>query len=535
MQPSPGHRVHRIGAAAVWACLLCACVAEEQPAANPPIVLEPRADAIIDDAEASDAGAGPDDPDTSAADAALDAVACIGSSCDETLCSPENPFGDCPAEATCRGGACVVVDWQPEPFDRDAIERDLETIWARVDENYAAFEAKTLDWPSIREIYRARLAQAMSRAEAIWIIVQMVSEIGDGHTFAAEIESCATALPYVQNVSDLGACLDEDEAGVFVYDAQPGNRTGLQVGDRLIGIDGRSAEDAVRDRLAQPRCTISASSPAMARRAALHSLLYRGRDGELLHIERAVDGRAERIDLVAAREDALRGCDGRIEPAGLADYGAGVRAGRLGDDAFYIWFPFFGSFDARGALVDGPILESLRSAMRDALDAPGLVLDLRSNGGGYPSVYTALASWLYFEETPLFGCRNKIGPGRDDFGQPYTLTAFPDPSLGFDGPVAVLINARTFSAGDFASGFLGWTGRAATFGEPSGGGFGSAGTVDAGEAWSVGVNTTACFDLEGTLREGNPPPVDFPVGPTAAAAAEGRDAVIEAALDWLRE
>lgn len=426
-----------------------------------------------------------------------------------------------------------MVDWEADPFDAEALREDLLSVWAAIDANYAAFGSKDLDWDQVREVYLARLSTATSREEGIWTIVEMVGELGDGHTYAFNAEFCASQLPYTRGVSDLGACLARDDAGVFVYSALPNNPTGLRVGDRLMAIDSRSAEDALRDRLAQPRCTISASSEAMAQLQALHSLLYRGRDGELLRMRRQTDEGARVVELTAQRSTALVSCDGRLEPPQLVDYGAGVRGGVLRGGVFYMWFPFFGSFDADGALVDGPILGALRSAFEDAQSAAGLVIDLRTNGGGYPSVYTAIASWLYGEERRLFSCRNKTGPDRDDFGPVYPITTFPDPSLDFGGPVAVLVNARTFSAGDFTSGFLGWTGRAIALGEPSGGGFGSAGSVELGNGWGVGVNNTECFDLDGTPREGNPPPVDITVGLTAEAAIAGEDPVIEAAIDAL--
>jgi C-terminal processing protease CtpA/Prc len=402
-----------------------------------------------------------------------------------------------------------------------------------VDAQYAALSAKTVDWQALRGEFLARLDLVNSNGEGIWTIVEMVAALGDGHTYAVNDAACGAARPYVAGVSDLGACLEEDALGLFVYSASPDNPTGLKVGDRLWGINGRSAEDALRDRIAQPRCTISASSPAMARRAALHSLLYRGRDNERLRVYRPNGGEFEALELVAQRTTALTNCDGRIVPPGVSSYGAGVVGGALEGGVFYLWFPFFGSFSAGGEFVDEPILQALRAAFEDAQQAPGVVLDLRTNGGGYVTVYLALASWLYPDVTELFTCRNKTGPGPNDFGQPYPLTSFPDPTLTYEGPVAVLVNARSFSAADFTSGFLSWTGRAASFGEPSGGGFGSGGGGAIGNGWSVGVNNTECADLEGNLLEGNPPPVDFSVTHSATKAIAGKDAVIDAAVEWI--
>lgn len=493
-------------------------------------------DSTPDVLDAEDAQASAEDTGGDSADVpAIPDAACIGTACDETLCSPANVDGTCPGEMTCWRGACIFEEWNPAPPNLEVLQADLESVWTTVAEQYAAFAAKRLDWAAVLDEFSDRLQSVGTQGEGEWTIVSMVRTLEDGHTYALRSDVCATALPYVQNVSDVGACLEEDDAGVFVYAVQPGNPTGLQVGDRLIGIDDRSVEDALSDRLAQPRCTANASTPEMARRAALHSLLYRGRDGETLRIQRPANGSFQALDVAVERAGTTLACDGRLPPVGLSDYGAGVVGGPVQGGVFYLYFPFFGSYDESFQLIDGPILEALRSAFTDALDAPGIVLDLRANGGGYVTVYAALASWLYPDVTDLFTCRNKTGPGPDDFGPSYPLTAFPDPTLNYPGPVAVLTSPRSFSAADFTPGFLSWTGRALTFGEPTGGGFGSGGGGPIDNGWSVGVNTTECADLDGNLLEGGPPPVDVPVTLVAADAAAGVDSVIAAAVAWIVE
>src|SRR5690606_18259290 len=147
--------------------------------------------------------------------------------------------------------------------------------------------------------------------------------------------------------------------------------------------------------------------------------------------------------------------------------------------------------------------EALREAFEQADDHAGVILDLRGNPGGYVSIYMALAGWLFPEPTPLFRCRNKTGPGHDDHGPPFTQTSMPDLTLQVEAPLAVLVDARSFSAADFTPMWIQANGRGVIVGAPTGGGFGN-GNAGSGiaDGYALGVNDILCEDLEGRLLEG---------------------------------
>lgn len=215
----------------------------------------------------------------------------------------------------------------------------------------------------------------------------------------------------------------------------------------------------------------------------------------------------------------------------VTEHPFGITSKVLASNALYVHLPAFGGYEG-DEFVDGPFIEVLRDLFEDAQGRAGLILDLRGSTGGYPSVYLALASWLFEAPTPLFRCKNHVGPGHDahDFG--FVVQSTPDPTLHYAGKVAVLTDARTFSAGDFTSAWMRSTGRARTFGAPSAGGFGSGDGGPEGQFY-LGVNRILCEDLDGTLLEGNPPPVDVPRGFERSEIAAGVDGVIAEADAWI--
>lgn len=83
--------------------------------------------------------------------------------------------------------------------------------------------------------------------------------------------------------------------------------------------------------------------------------------------------------------------------------------------------------------------------------AKGLILDIRSNGGGDLTNATALAERFCTEKTRYGYIRHKTGKGHDDFSKPEALYLDPSPSgrIFWDAsiqPVVVLANRHTYSA-----------------------------------------------------------------------------------------
>ncbi len=432
----------------------------------------------------------------------------------------------CPTGRVCREDGACIVDLDPGGPAGDAVA-DFEAIWSYLDEAYGAFPATDVDWLAVRDTYRPRVAAASTPFAAAWEIEQAVAAIGDGHTAAYSDAVCNADPGFSFAYSDVGACVVESGGALVVHDRVEGS--GFELGDVLLDVEGRTVEQALHDLARQPRCFFSASTAAQDRANRVASVLFRNSPGGAVKVRR--DG-SEVTVAVASTSNGLLPCDGRIGLPDEVERGPEVTTAVTEGDVLLVRLARFGTFEAE--FVDGPVLDALRDAFEEASDHAGVILDLRGNPGGYVTIYMALASWLFPDPTVLFRCRNKSGPGHDDHSAPFEQTSDPDPTLQYAGPLAVLVDARSFSASDFTSMWVHETGRGVTVGAPSGGGFGNgSGAEGVAEGYSLGVSDILCENLDGDLLEGNPPPVDIPVELDPEDVRAGVDTVVVAAEAWV--
>ena len=446
-------------------------------------------------------------------------------------CSPfdGSETGACPDGRVCVDGACIV-DLDPGSPVPDFVDaRTLfDDVWAFYDARYGAFPAHPdVDWDAIYDDRLPRAEAAPTAFALDWEIAQTVAALGDAHTAASSDLVCLVDPGFGRGRTNIGACATEVADGALVVSrAIDGNPTGLREGDVVRAIDGRDVAHLLHDLERQPRCALGASTPAAQRQLLVDSLLYRAQTDRVITVER--DG--DLVDLPLAPyvdEEDSNECDGRVGVAGTAR-GFGVTTTVLTGDVYYAHLPRFTATQGPQT-ADGDLAALVQDVLVEAEAHRGAILDLRGNPGGSPAVYLALAAVVFQTTTPLFSCRDRIvGGARDEHGAPWDVVATPDATRTFTKPLAVLVNARSTSAADFASAFLQGTGRATLYGRPSGGAFGSA-SGEGRQGWYLSVNPILCSDLDGDLLEGHPPGVDVVVDLARDDVAAGVDTVIERA------
>jgi len=104
-------------------------------------------------------------------------------------------------------------------------------------------------------------------------------------------------------------------------------------------------------------------------------------------------------------------------------------------------------FNVGTFLTNLPIRDTLRNIVQRNPQLKGIIMDVRSNGGGILSSAQRLASY-FTGTTELYGyLKNKTGPLEDNFSESYPLYTLGD-GLGSYGskPAAVLTNRFDFSA-----------------------------------------------------------------------------------------
>jgi len=171
----------------------------------------------------------------------------------------------------------------------------------------------------------------------------------------------------------------------------------------------------------------------------------------------------------------------------------------------------------RAWLVNQGVEEAIAQALNELAGAPGLVVDLRGNGGGNFLMATTFRNRFLSSETPL-GTLQTINP-RGELSQPVALTGVPaNPSDRWPSPVRFLTDPLTYSASEDC--LLGLQGlpHVEVLGQASGGGSGRCRMHRMLPGWRLTVTSTLTFDRNRRCVEGGGIPVDHTLDNPSDAA-----------------
>lgn len=165
---------------------------------------------------------------------------------------------------------------------------------------------------------------------------------------------------------------------------------------------------------------------------------------------------------------------------------------------------------------------------------------MRSNfGGATPEALAIAAGMPGAREMEIAACTTRIAgtspPRYAPTGPDYELT--PGSAFDFDGPAAVLVDGRSFSAEDYFARAAKIGTDAVIVGTPTSGAYGGSGATFAIEADTplmASYDPTRCNDSDGEPLETRGVQPDVPVEYDPEDLAEGRDTVLEAAAAELR-
>lgn len=205
--------------------------------------------------------------------------------------------------------------------------------------------------------------------------------------------------------------------------------------------------------------------------------------------------------------------------------GSGLRYRVLSDNVGYIRCASFAS-----PLGSGNLQEMMRAlAMCD-----GLIVDVRSNGGGLLTSAEQLASLFINEPTTRAYMQHKRGPRHDDFSPVEAIRIEPFKGLRWQKPVCILTNRRTFSAANSFVMFLKGLPRVTVIGDRTGGGAGLPFTSELPNGWTLRFSASPMYDSEMHMTEMGIDP-DVKVDISSADYARSIDTIIEAARQRIRE
>ncbi|HEX8719327.1 MAG TPA: S41 family peptidase [Pyrinomonadaceae bacterium] len=384
------------------------------------------------------------------------------------------------------------------PQDRAEI---FEQVWKTIDEEYYDPKFRGVDWRAVGERYRPQALAAKTDGEFYGVFELMLAELRDGHTVFVPPPPPG-ARPEEGARGSVGVKLCDAEGRVAVAWVEPGSKAeglGVRAGQVLREVNGRPVEEHV----AFLRSKIAGSSTErLFRVKMLSALLY----GGFLPKPRTLgltdhDGREFTVELAEER--------GRAETPNLTSRRLGSGIGYI---KFRSWTP--------------PVQDEFGRALETMRGAPGLVIDLRGNGGGEARVVGEITSNFFTRETYSGGLRTRTGPFQKSYVRPA-----PDP---YRGPVVVLVDEESASASETFAAFMQEAGRARVVGRRTAGStLGRNGFREVKGGGRLLYSTRSYVTPSGREVEGEGVTPDAEVPLTLADLRAGRDAALEAAESLL--
>ena len=438
----------------------------------------------------------------------------------------------------------------------------FDEVWTMLSEDFAGFGALDVDWDAVRSELRPRAESASTYGRFYQVISEMVSRLPDMHTVIHSVEVCLLNDPqfFVQRPpvliqyyerSRLGICVTPDtNDDLMVYSAEPGNPTGLEPGDVIVGLDGASPAEVLQllDEWQLPLCGSRDSPPISDHFSRLTERVHDNTHlFQTVQVRRFATGTVESLPTEAWLQNmSLLACRDQLPVAGVAfpwtdmpinDPNArDVSWGRAeGTNVGYIYV--YGTSDAIAQLFD--------DAVTALWATHGLIIDLRFNSGGVMPIDTggsmdAGIRQLFQTEIPnmfQLAVRDSASTDRTALTVIQQLSLRVDPATYYDHPIAVLTGPRAGSGGDFAVYALARHPRAQRFGLPTHGAFGSqyAFTLTSSDDILGAYANGAALDSAGVLLKGAVQTAEHPVWLTTSDSALGTDSVVQAALTWIAQ
>lgn len=397
----------------------------------------------------------------------------------------------------------------------------FDAAWRVLRDNYVAETTSRIDWDALRAELRPRAERATSNDEVRGIVREMLERMGQSH-FAILPAPVASAIA--------SNAVRPDDVGTLGFDVRllgqalvvtridpkgPAAKAGVCAGWTLTRVGARGVDGALASLGDAP------SNVRGFRAWAVGTALLRGQAGEDadLGFLDATGTPVSRL-LVRAPERGQPVKLGHLPTmfARLEDHRV-ERAGRaIGVIAFNVWMT--------------PVSRQFDEAMDRLRDASGIVIDLRGNPGGVLTMVMGLSGHFMSKGEDLGTITTRDSELRL-VANPRLVGASGQAVTPFAGPVAILVDAGSYSASEIFSGGMQAIGRARIFGTQTAGGALPAvlERLPGGDVlqYAIGDFVTAT----GQRIEGRGVVPDRVVEPAREDLLAGRDPILDAALDWI--
>jgi C-terminal processing protease CtpA/Prc len=419
-----------------------------------------------------------------------------------------------------------------DDFSQLSYTEAFDKMLEKFTNEYAFTELKKIDWAAKGKEFRPRFEEAEKNKDAhayalalrdfLWSIPD--THIGFDQSLLSEDFSRETA-------GGLGFAIRETDDGKiianFILKGGPAEKAGMKWGAEILSLDGKPTGDVVT-------ATVPWSSPfsnPIVKR--LQQLSYATRfplDKGQVQVTFQNPGEAQQtanLEVVSERDSFSFGSFRSGDPATSLPVDYDLLPSGLG----YIKVNSFSDNDVLSIQVWERAISFFNQNQ-----IPGVILDMRDNGGGSGWLADQMAAYFFDKEIVV----GNIARYSKDTGKFYmdpgdeTRMIPPRTELQYSGPVAVLVGPACASACEFFSYDMTINKRAMIVGQyPTEGAGGSVEQFLMPEQLIVQMTTGRAVDAQGNIHlegKGVVPTVKVPVtADTLQKQANGEDVVLEAA------
>jgi C-terminal processing protease CtpA/Prc len=456
------------------------------------------------------------------------------------------------------GYSVVDLDTTPFTFNRareqviDLIEPDslvlddfsmmnyLEAFDALIDKarvGYSFTEYKGIDWDAIAAQVRPLFVDAEQRRDRLAYfraLDQLALLIPDGHVAAhgSPLVSEARRQPVAGSVGmNLRELTDGRILVNFVLENGPAQRAGIRVGAEIIAINNVP----IQEYLPTVRPATGPFSNDEMRRLAQVAYAARFPLNTTAIVTYRNPGMPEQTARMSVIEDNFSLAYGQALQNGTLNASQFAAPVEFSFDRNRVGVVRVNTFDGNEALIVSSWHFFLETA--NQIGSPGIVIDLRSNLGGFSFIANRLAATLYDREIELYTTESFNRAIGEFYVSPLGVERLKkdEDAPTYRGRVAVLVGPGCASACEFFAYALTREGRSTVIGQH--------GTYAIGGGWSptfmpdgirFALPTNRKFDADGNIvveGVGIQPDIRVPVTESNFASTE--DVVLQRALDFI--
>jgi carboxyl-terminal processing protease len=406
----------------------------------------------------------------------------------------------------------VAADTENRLSPKDRAEV-FETVWKDVRDAYYDPEFHGVNWQQVHDRYQPQLDQVKTDDDFYIFLNRMTGELHDAHTRVNSPLQWENRQK--QQGVGVGLAADEFDGKVVITTVTPDSsaaRAGVLPGMEVVSVDGRPVVEALKSS------------------AARVSFISSERITHLRTIGRIFSGPpATNVSMVLRRADETQFTVTLARQ--VLSLPPDVRSRTLPSGDGYIRFDGF-----------QPVVEKqFKEALAGFHDAHGLIVDLRSNGGGTSHALAIVARELLGPKVAFLKTMTRkdvteaeAAPEGKNHMREFKTAG--DGDQQFKGPVVILTATRTASASELFAAALQELGRARVVGaQTCGCAIGISNNQKLRGGGVLEVSQVLWFTPKGRKIEGDGVIPDAVASPTVSDLQQNRDVVLDAAEKLIRE